>query len=198
MERGRSLVRPGDGTVATGLIVNRPCGCTGSQSGLPSQPGPGLTGIVTGHILTDTPADPTLFLGSSVDNDTGGSWVGYQVNVVMSVAFTFSGTPSVSTAPASGWLLAGTPTTPTLQVGGPYNGLYEGTINFSDGGTPLAPGDELDFSYAVHFGSSLDSTVTQEMIPIFAEVPEPGTLGLAAMGSLALTLRLRRNSRACA
>jgi len=53
----------------------------------------------------------------------------------------------------------------------------------------------LDFSYAVHFGSSLDSVVTQEMIPMFAEVPEPGTLGLAAMGGVLLALRLRRNSR---
>jgi len=150
---------------------------------------------MTGQIFTDTLADPTLFLGSSVDNDTGGSWIGYQVNVVMSVPFTFSGTPTVFTVPGSSWVLAGPPSTPTLQGAGPYAGSYEGTIDFTDGGTPLAPGNELDFSYAVHFGSSLDSVVTQEMIPMFAEVPEPGTLGLAAMGGVLLALRLRRNSR---
>ena len=51
----------------------------------------GSPAVLVGTIATDTVDDPTLFLGSSVDNDTGGMWIGYQVNVVMSVPFTFQG-----------------------------------------------------------------------------------------------------------
>jgi hypothetical protein len=168
---------------------------SGNQYGLPGQPGPGVPAHMLGWAQTDTTADPTLFLGSSVDNDTGAAWIGYQVNVIMNQSFTFIGTPGVSTVPGSSWVLAGPPTTPTLQVGGPYNGLYEGTIDFSDGGTPLGIGDELDFNYAIHFVGSTDYAFTQEMIPMFSEVPEPTTLALAGMGGLALALRLRRNNR---
>jgi hypothetical protein len=41
-------------------------------------------------IDTDTPLDPNLTLSSSVNNDTGFAWNGYQVNVVMSVPFSFT------------------------------------------------------------------------------------------------------------
>ena len=146
----------------------------------------------SGPAQTDTTLDPTLFLGSSVDNDTGGAWIGYQVNVIMSVPFTFVGTPGVSD-PTSTWYLANTP------MVGPGSGLYpptdyEGTIYYS-GGTPLGVGAELDFNYAIHFVGSTDYAFTQEMIPVFSEVPEPGTLALAGMGGLVLALRLRRSSR---
>jgi hypothetical protein len=53
----------------------------------------------------------------------------------------------------------------------------------------------LDFNYAIHFVGSTDYAFTQEMIPMFSEVPEPTTLALAGMGGLALALRLRRNNR---
>jgi len=144
---------------------------------------------MVGTIATDTPDDPTLFLGSSVDNDTGAIWIGYQVNVVMSQTFTFSGTPTISN-PTADWLVANV-AAPTLQVGGLYAGKYEGTIDFA-AGTPLGIGEELDFSYAIHFASSTDYAFTQEMIPMFALVPEPSTLALAATGGLMLALRLRR------
>jgi hypothetical protein len=145
-----------------------------------------------GWAQTDTTADPTLYLGSSVDNDTGGMWIGYQVNVIMSVPFTFVGTPGVSD-PTSTWSLANTPT--VGPGSGPYPPTdYEGTIQYV-GGTPLGIGQELDFNYAIHFAGSTDYTFTQEMIPMFSEVPEPGTLALAGMGGLALALRLRRSSR---
>ena len=163
-------------------------GMTGTQYGSPA--------TMTGWVDTDTVLDPTLFLGSGVDNDTAGAWIGYQVNVyVNNPTFTFVGTPTVSTIPGGSWFLASGPTTPTLVVGGFYNGYYEGTFDFSDGGTPLLVGDELDFNYAIHFASSTDYAFTQEMIPMFQEVPEPGTLALAGMGGLMLALRLRRNRR---
>ena len=83
---------------------------------------------------------------------------------------------------------------PTLQVTGPYTGKYEGTMRFCrwNAGRDRR---ELDFNYAIHFASSTDYAFTQEMIPIFSEVPEPGTLALAGIGGLILALRLRRNSR---
>jgi hypothetical protein len=165
----------------------------GAQNGVPAQPGPGLPAHMLGTILTDTAEDPTLFLGSSVNNDTGGMWIGYQVNVIMNAPFTFFGTPAVATVPADSWFLAGT-VAPSFQVSGPHAGLYEGTINFS-GGTPLGIGDELDFSYAINFNSALSYAFTQEMIPIFSEVPEPSTVALLAVGGLGFALRMRRNSR---
>ena len=93
--------------------------------------------------------------------------------------------------PDSTWFLAGT-VGPTLQVGGPYAGKYEGTIKYA-AGTPLGIGGELDFNYAIHFASSTDYAFTQEMIPIFSLVPEPSTLALSGMGGLMLALRFRRN-----
>jgi hypothetical protein len=145
-----------------------------------------------GTILTDTPDDPTLTLGSSVNNDTGYMWIGYQVNVVMSVPFTFTAPgPTVSNPPTDDWTVANV-VAPTLQVTGPYAGDYEGTLQYSDG-TPVGIGGELDFLYSIHFASSTDYSFTQEMIPLYAPVPEPGVFALAGMGSLLFGLYLRRN-----
>ena len=148
---------------------------------------------IVGTYTTDSPGDPTLFLGSSVDNDTGYVWDSYQVNVIMSVPFTFFGIPTVSTVPPDAWFLAST-TAPTLQSSGPYTGKYEGTMIFS-AGAPLGIGDVLFFNYAINFASSTDYAFTQEMIPMYSQIPEPGMLALAGLGGLALAFRLRRNSR---
>jgi hypothetical protein len=147
-------------------------------------------GHMLGSITTDTIGDPTLYLGSAVDNDTTFAWTGYVVNVVMANPFTFVGAATVSN-PSADWSVAGV-TAPALQVSGIYAGKYEGTIDFTDG-TPLAIGDELDFQYAIHFSGSTDYSFTQEMIP----VPEPGMFNLAAMssclfGGVQLVKRLRR------
>jgi hypothetical protein len=70
-------------------------------------------------IDTDTIADPTLTLSSSVNNDTGFAWNGYQVNVVMSVPFAFTApAPNVHNPPINDWFLAAV-VPPTLQVSGP-------------------------------------------------------------------------------
>jgi len=154
----------------------------------------GGTGHRLGWAKTDTTEDPTLFLGSGVDNDTGYAWNGYQVNVIMAVPFTFVNLPpGVQNPPNNDWA-SSLVVQPTLQVVGPYTGKYEGTLDYS-GPSLVGIGDELDFNYAIHFGSSLDYSFTQEMIPQLVNVPEPGTVALLAMGGLGLALRLRRSSR---
>jgi len=151
-------------------------------------------GHMVGTVITSDPLDPTLYLGSAVNNDTGLIWTDYHVNVYMAVPFTFVGTPTVDnppgdTPPTDNWFVSGV-------VAPAWNGSqYEGTINFL-GGTPLEIGDELDFNYAIHFSSSLDYSFTQQMIPSGYAVPEPGTLTFVAAGGLMLALRLRRGLRA--
>jgi hypothetical protein len=159
------------------------------------------TARMSGAIITDTPGDPNLFLGASVNNDTANAWNGYRVNVVMDVLFNFVGFPTVDnpspdTPPTDNWILAAL-APPTQQVGGPYNGKYEGSIFYS-AGTQIEIGDELDFNYEIHFASSTDYTVVQEMIPSLVPVPEPSTVVLLTLGGLGFAMRLRRNSRKAA
>jgi PEP-CTERM motif len=151
-----------------------------------------------GHMLawvdtTDT-VDPSLTLGNSINNDTTIPWIGYQVNVIMNVPFTFVPPgPSADNPPTSGgWYLANI-WAPTLQTGGDYPGLYEGSLFFN--GTAINIGDELDYLYTVKFSGSTHYTLTQEAFAYMTLVPEPGTLALLGMGGLMLALRVRRNRR---
>lgn len=163
---------------------------TGDQYTVPGQ---SAAGHMNGWIQTDSPTDPTLYLGSGVDNDTSFAWTSYQVNVYMAVPFTFVGSVGVSN-PDSTWFVASTLQPSSPIVGGPYSGDYKGTLDLS-GGTPVAIGDELDFNYAIHFGSSTDYAFTQEMIPM--GVPEPSDLGLASallFGGIELVKRFRKKA----
>jgi hypothetical protein len=146
-------------------------------------------------IFTDTTADPTLTLSSIVNNDTGFAWNGYQVNVVMSVPFSFTApAPNAQNPPVNDWFLAAV-VPPTLQGGAsPWAGYYEGTLDFS-AGTSVGIGEKLDFQYTISFGSSTHYILTQEMIPSEITIPEPSTVALLAIGGLGFALRLRRNSR---
>ena len=154
----------------------------------------GNSARLVGTIQTDTPSDPTLTLGSTVNNDTGNPWLGYQVNVAMDQPFTFTAPgPSVNNAPANDWFVASI-VAPTLQLSGPYAGEYEGTLLFSEG-TPIGVGESLEWAYSISFGSSTDYSFTQEMIPLFSPIPEPSALALVAMGGLVLVLHLARKSR---
>jgi hypothetical protein len=150
---------------------------------------PGQATMV-GIVNTDTPLDPTLTLASAVDNDTGFAWLGYRVNVYMSVPFTFvTPGPTVSNPPTPDWLVASV-------LAPAWNGSqYEGTLFFS-GGTPVGIGDELSFLYSINFASSTHYAFTQEMIPLATVVPEPSAIGLMGIGALGVALRLRRSSLA--
>jgi hypothetical protein len=145
---------------------------------------------MVGVVNTDTPLDPTLTLASAVDNDTGFAWLGYRVNVYMSVPFAFvTPGPSVNNPPTGDWLVASV-------VAPAWNGSqYEGTLYLSSG-TPVGIGGELDFLYSINFASATHYAFTQEMIPLATTVPEPSTLGLMGIGALGLALRSRRNSLA--
>ena len=143
-----------------------------------SQSGPGQ---MNGWVKTDSPDDPTLTLSGAVDNDTGFAWTSYQVNVYMSVLFSFVApgpsvdNPAPDTPPDDNWFVSGV-------VAPAWNGSqYEGTLYFS-AGTPVNIGDELDFTYSIHFASATQYSFTQEMIP----VPEPGAFGLMMVGGFAL------------
>jgi PEP-CTERM motif len=151
------------------------------------------TARMVGDIYTDTIADPTLTISSSVNNDTGFAWNGYQVNVVMSAPFSFTApAPNAQNPPANDWFLAAV-VPPTLQGGAsPWSGYYEGTLDFS-AGTPVGINGKLDFQYTISFGSSTHYILTQEMIPSMVTIPEPSTIALLAIGGLGLALR--RSSR---
>jgi hypothetical protein len=144
-----------------------------------------MTGVqnwAPGHMIgwaqTDSTADPTLGLFTSVDNDTSFAWTSYQVNVYMQVPFTVV-PGSVAVTMPSDWTFS----SPTYSTAGPgpFAGDYEATLIFNSG-TPLNIGGEMDFDYAIHFASSTDYWFAQEMMP--NEVPEPGVFNLATMSGL--------------
>lgn len=148
---------------------------------------------MVGWVQTDSATDPTLTLANSVNNDTSISWIGYEVNLIMSGPFTFVGSPSVDNPPDDDWYLVGEEQ-PTLQATGPYAGDYEGTLYFN-AGTPVGIGGELDYSYSIQFSGSTFYSFTEQAFAYETEVPEPGTLALMGMGGLMLALRQRRNRR---
>jgi hypothetical protein len=89
----------------------------------------------------------------------------------------------VNNPPNGDWVVSSVVEPSSPLVSGPYAGDYEGTVNLL-GGTPVALGGELDFSYAIQFSGASQFSFTQEVIP--SMVPEPGTLGLVVMSGLLL------------
>ncbi|MGD0541372.1 MAG: PEP-CTERM sorting domain-containing protein [Tepidisphaeraceae bacterium] len=128
-------------------------------------------------VTTDTANDPTLIIGNDVNNDTGFTWTGYDVTVSMNNPFTLS---SALVSTPAGWsaIVSG----PTLILG-----QYVGTIDYT-AGTPIPDGNELDFQYTLSFSSFLSYSFTETVVP----VPEPASLGLLALGAVALLGRRKR------
>jgi hypothetical protein len=137
-------------------------------------------GSINFNVTTDSSGDPTLTLGNAIVNDTGFAWTGYEVTVTMSQTFTLSS--ALVTVPPD-WTVSS-----VMQPGAPVLGVYTGDIIFG-AGTPVQPGQSLDFSYQLSFLGSVQFTET------LTPTPEPGTCSLL-LGGLALcgwiTSRRRR------
>jgi hypothetical protein len=123
-------------------------------------------------IMTDTPADPTLTVNNSINNQSSFAWTEYIVSVAMNQTFTIN---SAGVVAPGGW------TANITQPGAPVAGVYTGTIDYL-GGTPVAiyPGlnSILNYGYQITFSGSTSYTLTESANP----VPEPGILGLSLVG----------------
>jgi hypothetical protein len=156
----------------------------GSLSSRASQIG---AGGLNGTVNTDTADDPTLGFSSFTVNESTFDWAGYRVNVSMAVPFTFS---AVTVDNYSGGTMLSDWSPHTTVTPPTWNGAaYVGQIDYL-GGTTVAVGDELDFSYRVSFSGQTSYAVAQQYTPI--PVPEPGLMGLATMGLLFGAVKLNR------
>ncbi|MCY2926374.1 MAG: PEP-CTERM sorting domain-containing protein [Planctomycetota bacterium] len=142
-------------------------------------------GQILGTVVTDNDLDPTIHFTNAIDNDTAYSWTSYQVNVYMNKTFTLS---DVAVTVPGSWSVSGV-VQPLLTSSTIYDGdgnvwAFAGTMSFV-GGTPIAPTGAITFDYKATFAGG--ALFSQEMTPI----PEPVTMGMLAMGGLAM-LRNRR------
>ncbi|HOX55716.1 MAG TPA: hypothetical protein P5205_08830 [Candidatus Paceibacterota bacterium] len=165
---------------------------SGDQFGAPGQPY--APAHMVGWVELDSDVDPTLTLSGTVENDTGNAWYGYQINVRMDLPFTFTTPgPTVGNPPLNDWFWAQT-WDPVQLVSGPYAGMWQGSIFFSEG-TSILNGGSLDFLYSINFSGTWGFEFTQEMIPWATQIPEPSTAVLGGLGVLLLVARLRGNRR---
>ncbi len=134
-------------------------------------------GHMLGNVTTDSPSDPTLILTTDDTNDTTFPWTAYDVSVSMANTFTLSAAAVIP--PPGDWSVA-----TTAPVWNPSMSEYVGTIDFT-GGTPIAIGDDLVFSYKLAFSGQTSYAFTQAMTP----VPEPSTIALLAAGLVGLIAR---------
>ena len=140
----------------------------------------GNSGARSWGMNADNADDPTLTLNNSIDNDTLFIWTEYVVTVTMNQMFTFGSTPTVNVP--SDW------TVYLIQPTGPdVNGRYSGVVDLV-GGTPVNPGQTLDYTYSVSFSGSTCYSITESV----HVVPEPGTIALATLGLTGLALARRR------
>jgi hypothetical protein len=147
-----------------------------------SAPQAGLQAALT----ADSPADPTLQMSDSVNNDTGLNWTSYGVTISMPVDFSIS-TGTVSNA---GWSLFSE--TQPVQSNG--SGPWVGNIVYQGVSAPVATGTgSLGFGYAVTFAGSTSYQVCQAFA--VNPVPEPGTLALLVAGIAAAGMMGRRAAR---
>jgi hypothetical protein len=143
----------------------------------------GHSGQVLGAVVTDSELDPTLTLSGAMDNDTDFAWTGYQVIIKANKSFDLSN--------AEVYMLEDWSVDVSSVV--PEGDVWVGKVDYS-GGSPVAVGDTLEFSYKITFLGGI--RYCQTFTPIdTADVPEPSTfalLGVGALGLLAYAWRRRR------
>jgi len=132
-------------------------------------------GHVLGSFTTDTEEDPAVWILNMIENDTAFDWTGFKVNISMSKTFNIS-----NVSGPDGWTFG---ITSPVENAGTWTGIIEWDMGT---GSAVAIGESGSFNYKLTFLGSIQ--YCQEMIPL----PEPGTLGLLALGGLAF---LRRKSR---
>jgi hypothetical protein len=138
------------------------------------------TAHMEGDFFASDPNDPTVTFMNSIDNDTGFTWTGYNINLYMNTPYTILSAAAI--APGD-W---------TVTTSGPtWNGSqYVGQINYA-AGTPVADGGTIDFKYKISFTGSTIYSFTQEMTP----VPEPGMLALLSVAGLFAVASVRKIRR---
>lgn len=134
------------------------------------------------NVLTDDPNDPTIKFNNSIDNQTSFAWTRFIVNLTMGVSFAVT---NVTVSTPADWVVT------SFDAVANFTGSnYLATVVY-DAGTPVSIGGTLDFGYWVVFSGSPSYVITTEFIP----VPEPSTVALVAVGSLALAGRALRRRR---
>jgi len=145
--------------------------------------GSGTMGVT---LYTDTPSDPILTIGNSINNTSSFAWTEYIVSVAMNQTFSIN---SANVTVPSGWTAIITPPS------GPVSGIFTGTIDYK-GGTPVAVNGTLDFGYVVQFTGSTSYSLTESV----TAVPEPGVFSLLMGGGLLLggwMVAKRRQTKVC-
>jgi hypothetical protein len=125
------------------------------------------------NIAANSTTDPTLSIGSSINNTSSFAWTEYIVNLSMNQGFSIN---SANVTLPIGWTA-----NITAPTGPDINGNYNGSIDYL-GGSAVAVSGTLDFNYVVQFTGSTSYNLTESV----TAVPEPGVFSLLMSGGLLL------------